>query len=97
MKKPTATQRIEQAVKNHDFTFDGKEWYVNGKIAIKLILSERARLNRGVRKLRNAPIKNRTVLWPGPIDQLRKPDMRADAARAIYNLACDDLLALWEG
>jgi len=51
MKKPTATQRIEQAVKNHDFTFDGKEWYVNGKIAIKLVLAERERLNRGVRKV----------------------------------------------
>ena len=90
--RPTAKQRIERAVEE----LIRKDFFHQADMT-KLILAERARLKRGVRKLRDAPVKGRTVLWPGPMDQLRNSDTKAEAARAIYNLALNDILTLWEG
>lgn len=73
--KPTATQQIEQAV-NKAFL----EKTVNSDDALRLILAERARLKRGVKKLRG-------VEYSGVI---------GTHMTVAYHHALDDILKLWE-
>ena len=81
---PTARARIEQAVERAEFTdFDGLKAVLSPS-AIRLILAERARLKRGVKKLRK-----KTMAW--------KPVGDEQIAEHIgYIGAIHDILALWE-
>lgn len=84
----TATQRVEQAVaKELRFSIGNRDSLPIGEVSYlmrQVVLAERARLKRGVKRMR------KRMMYAHPIGD------EQIAEHIGYVGACDDILALWE-